>query len=233
MTAGRWSDRAAERALARGRHWLSAGPWPPADTDAAGAAQRAVGIWLADRSCPAPPHGQDRSGSRPTSAAPVTGGLRRQVLAALQTAPEGGRSAFGHPFDALRADPAVLLRAADEVGSATAFGTDLGRMADDTRSAWSEVLPIALATAVRGHDLDAGAALLRASVFLGLADHAATQGAGAFLTARQRPDGGFGGAAAEAKAPGDAAVRLPLTVSCVWALAELRRPGVTAEAFAR
>ncbi|CAM4066007.1 DUF6895 family protein [Nocardiopsis rhodophaea] len=162
----------------------------------------------------------------------MTAELRRQVLTALQTAPGDGRAVVDSPFAALRADPAVLLRAAAEVGSATAYGTEVDRLPTDTRAAWSEVLPIALATAVRGHDLDAGAALLRACAFLGLTEHTVVRGAAAFIAARQRPDGGFGGAAAEIEAPGDAEVRLPLTVTCVWALAELRRPELTAEAVA-
>jgi len=93
-----------------------------------------------------------------------------------------------------------------------------GRHAD----LWS--LDVALAVALRGGDLAAVAALLRdAAASADACERPLIGWATSALVAEQRPDGGFGSGGRDAPRPA-------LTLTCAWALAEVRCPGVTAQA---
>jgi hypothetical protein len=128
----------------------------------------------------------------------------------------------------LRADPAVLAELADRAALDSLWGCATGTLGSRKRAGWSTALPVALALAVRERDLALLPALIRAIGYLGLVEHPLTVAATAFLVSQQQPDGGLGIMPAGADPRLQVEVRLGLTVSFAWALAEMTCPGFTA-----
>ena len=90
---------------------------------------------------------------------------------------------------------------------------------------------VLLMDALNNYDLATGAMLLRVAAYLGLARERVIEDAQSFLQLQQHSDGRFGlydAKAEELRQAGldpDLDLYLPLTVSCVWALAEIAIPG--------
>lgn len=125
------------------------------------------------------------------------------------------------PMDLVRADPARLLRLADQITDQTMFGRTTDQVPADLLASWTIALPVAVALAVRAHDLVVTSALLRAGAYLRRdGKHPQLRDATAFLAAQQQPDGGFGALPVGADPALQHTVRVPLTLGCVWALAE-------------
>ena len=89
---------------------------------------------------------------------------------------------------------------------------------------------VLLMDALNNYDLATGAMLLRVAAYLGLARERVIEDAQSFLQLQQHSDGRFGlydAKAEELRQAGldpDLDLYLPLTVSCVWALAEIAIP---------
>lgn len=212
-------------ALARARRWLRRGARAGRTAEpAAPSALRAVGIWLVDQCGAVRP-------SEVRAPAPPSAHLRRRVLEGLHTParPLTGPFPAPDPWELLRPDPEAPLAAAEHVSTGTAFGTRTGGTAEEVER-WALVLRSGLVAAARFRDVEVMAALVRASAFLGRAEHSVVTSAAVDLAAQQRADGGFGGQPRAGSSADPDGIRLPLTVSCAWSLAELARPGLTATA---
>ncbi len=94
----------------------------------------------------------------------------------------------------------------------------------------SFIIKVLLIDTLNNYDLATGAMLVRAGIYLGLTNDRALRDAQSFLLIQQLPNGQFGqyhaqvGALQEAGLDECLDLYLPLTVSCVWALAELADP---------
>lgn len=124
------------------------------------------------------------------------------------------------PLDLVRSDPALLLSLADQITDRTVFGRMTDRIPPNLLAHWASALPAAVSVAVRAHDLAVTSALLRAGAYLRCCVHPELRDAMAFVAAQQQPDGGFGALPADADPTLQDTVRVPLTLGCVWALAE-------------
>lgn len=146
----------------------------------------------------------------------------------------GSEDLGGDPGTLLRADGARIRAVCDTIAAATQFGVVPLRSDGDVRAALVEVLPIVLIASLRRNDLDTGAALLRAIRYLRLRNTREIQQATMFVADQQQGDGKFGYFAVELaaiararpEAPFDALrqLYLPVTVSCLWSLAETVSP---------
>lgn len=130
--------------------------------------------------------------------------------------------ATDQPLDLVRSDPALLLSLADRIAGQTAFGRMADPVSPTLLTRWAAALPAAVSVAVRAHDLATTSALLRAGTYLRCGQHPVLREAAAFVAAQQQPDGGFGALPADADPALHDTVRVPLTLGCVWALAETR-----------
>lgn len=216
--------------LARSRRWLRHGQAAEEGTarEVSPTAQRSVGCWLVDQ-C-----GVLRSASEDADAGTTPPGarMRRMVLDGIHATgrPRAGPFPAADPWELLRPDPEALLTLAAHVAGTTALGTRPG----DTTAAterWTTAVRAGLAAACRLRDLEVMAALVRACAFLHRGGDSALSTAARELTAQQRPDGGFGGQPNDGAGAAADDIRLPLTLTCTWALAELVRPGLTAAAY--
>jgi len=134
----------------------------------------------------------------------------------------------------LRADEARVRAVCNAIASATQFGLRPLTADRAVRESLALVLPIILVASLRQNDLETGAAVLRAIRYLRLPRTRAARQATTFVADQQQGDGKFGYLAAETAAianargwvPFDAArqLYLPVTVSCLWALAETTIP---------
>jgi hypothetical protein len=137
----------------------------------------------------------------------------------------------------LQADACRIRAVCDLVGGATRFG--LIPLAADraVRESLTLALPIVLALSLRHNDLETGTAVLRTLRYLRLTRTRVARQAISHIADQQQGDGRFGYLAAEVAAatraqgwlPFDAGRRLylPITVSCLWALADATVPRFT------
>jgi hypothetical protein len=114
-----------------------------------------------------------------------------------------------------------------QIAASTGYGTTAASMAPADRAALRDALSAVLLQVLRQHDLVAGGLLLRSLGYLGAWRDRSISCASSFLRAQQQPDGRFGYLAMEARqaevafgADPVTELYLPITVSCVWALAE-------------
>lgn len=145
--------------------------------------------------------------------------------------------AGGDTATLLRADGVRVRAVCDAIAAATQFGLVPLAAEPAVRDSLAFVLPIILAASLRQNDLETGTAVLRALRYLRLTRTRLARQAITFVADQQQGDGRFGFLAAEIAAtttargwlPFDAARRLylPITVSCLWALAETTIPGFT------
>lgn len=116
-----------------------------------------------------------------------------------------------------------------EVAAATAFGTT--GPGEAAGAVLGEVLPTLAVLALRGHDLELGAMLLRTTSYLRVTPAPSFSRSVRFLAEQQLPNGSFGYFADEVRTLAgkgvtntDSRLYLPTTVGCVWALGEALNP---------
>jgi hypothetical protein len=144
--------------------------------------------------------------------------------------------AGGSALKLLRADEGQIRTVCSNVAAATGYGRHRLLAEPGVQSWLVRVLPVVLLHCLREYSLETGATLLRAVRYLGLARKRAVRLATCFLMGQQQSDGKFGYFAIEAAEIGklrdyqefDAAGRLylPMTVSCLWSIAETLAPGL-------
>ncbi len=128
----------------------------------------------------------------------------------------------------LAADAEAIRGLHARICAATHFGTRTGRRLPQHREI-AYAVRVLLIDALNRYDIATGAILLRLAAYLDPAS-AVIRDARSFLTLQQLPDGRFGQYGLHAAALRDAGLdasldlHLPLTVSCVWALAESAIP---------
>jgi hypothetical protein len=200
---------------------------------AAAVTQRA-GLTICELLCP-----ELRAG-RPTGAPLPTLGfagadepLRRLATGRRQPFPDDIPTAGTNDMPAwalglLRADPQTLAGLAERAALDSLWGCTTPTMATRERAGWSTALPVGLALAAQHRDLALLPALIRAIGYLELREHPLTTTATALLISQQQPDGGLGLLPADADPQLETRIRLRLTVSFVWALAEMTEPRFTA-----
>lgn len=204
-----------------------------AEGPAAVVAQRA-GITICELVCPDLPPGRPAVEPLPATAfAGADEPLRRLATGQREALPDDIPAAGGNDMPAwalglLRADPQVLTRIADRAALESLWGYATTALPSRERAGWSTALPVALTLAVQERDLALLPALIRAIGYLGLHAHPLTTAATAFLISQQQPDGGLGILPAGADPQLEVRIRLRLTVSFAWALAERIAPGFTA-----
>lgn len=132
----------------------------------------------------------------------------------------------------LLAGPDRLRGHCAEIAAVTGFGTRDSAIPEQEREVLTALLPTLLLRSLREQDLELGAELLRITSYVGAPVDGPVRRAAGFIAAQQRPDGRFGYVGVElARCAGDVAVdeiidvHLPLTVSCLWSLAEVLVPG--------
>ena len=134
------------------------------------------------------------------------------------------------------ADKEQLRAIGGSIAAATHFGRKPPRAVPGLLATLRVVLPPILLETLRRGDIDTGALLLRTLRYLRLTRTRAVRDAAIFLAGQQQRDGKFGyftaraTATAEAMEHGreadlDVGLHLPLTVSCLWSLAETTVPG--------
>lgn len=123
-----------------------------------------------------------------------------------------------------------LRMACDAISAASLFGTHALNAETEVGMALRELLPCALFHTLRTYDLDLGARVLRTMRYSGLGSLQAFRLGTAFLVDQQESNGRFGRLTKEALAltesgyiaPAEVEARLylPITVNCLWSLAE-------------
>jgi hypothetical protein len=141
--------------------------------------------------------------------------------------PNGNAGASPHAtaLDFLNGDLEATRKLSTRICAATHFGTREARPFPGRRQI-AFVTKVLLIDALNSYDIATGAMLLRLVAYLGSTNGVVIEDAQSFLLLQQQPSGHFGQYDLHAKALGDAGLDasfdlyLPLTVSCVWALAE-------------
>jgi len=141
--------------------------------------------------------------------------------------PNGDANASPHAtaLDFLNGDLEAIRKLSTRICAATHFGTREAPSFPGRRQI-AFVTKILLIDALNSYDVATGATLLRLVAYLGSTNEAVIGDAQLFLLLQQQPDGHFGQYDLHAKALGEAGLDasfdlyLPLTVSCMWALAE-------------
>jgi hypothetical protein len=191
--------------LERANAWLSRLPASASQPESED--QRAAGIWLCDVAA-------GRSSSAQIEAVDRVLGVDACLCvepAPLVEAPDLDRL--------LHADPAVIARLAADVAAATRLGTS----AVLAPQVWTTASVSLLIASLYTGDLLGAGQMLRTAVFLGMRSDELVVHAARVIAVRQEPDGGFGSTLL------DAEIRLPIIISCLWALIEFATPGITAE----
>jgi hypothetical protein len=131
----------------------------------------------------------------------------------------------------LQAGQDDLRRLSADIASATHFGRRTCAGPVDVVARLRRLLPVVLLQSLRDYHLETATAMARVLGYLGLSGDAAVELGLGFIAAQQRPDGAFGFFAIEserllASEGADAVLELslPMTLSCLWTLAEAWRP---------
>ncbi len=134
-----------------------------------------------------------------------------------------------NPF---RGDESLIRSVASRVAAATAYGRTVCSRDAALRQKLAMVVPVWMLSCLREYDLELGALLLRTIGYLGLRrDHVVREGID-FLLVQQQPDGRFGFLGREVARLRTAGARrdavwtlyVPITVCCLWAIAEASNP---------
>lgn len=142
----------------------------------------------------------------------------------------------GDALTLFRADKEQLRAIGAIIAAATHFGRHAPRAEPDLLATLRLVLPPILLETLRRGDIDTGAVLLRTLRYLRLTPTQTVRDATTFLAGQQQRDGEFGYFSARAivtyeemkhgcEADLDIGLHLPITVSCLWSLAETTVPG--------
>ncbi|BCJ44140.1 hypothetical protein GCM10010168_09530 [Actinoplanes ianthinogenes] len=200
----------------------------------AAAVSRRAGLAICELMCPELRARRPTGDPLPTLAfAGADEPLRRLATGRRQpfpdtTAPAGPDDMPAWALGLLRADPQALAGLAERAALDSLWGCTTTTMATRDRAGWSTALPVALALAAQHRDLALLPALIRAIGYLALNEHPLTTTATALLISQQQPDGGLGILPTGADPHLQTRIRLRLTVSFAWALAEMTEPGFTA-----
>jgi hypothetical protein len=136
----------------------------------------------------------------------------------------------------LRLDRSQLVGVCANVAAASHFGAKPLRAHTPVRLVLKELLPSLLFQGLRDYDLELGATILRTMRYAGLINDWAFRLGVVFLIDQQDKQGPFGRLSREAIALADSGIAqedvtarlcLPVSVSCVWALAEALHPDFT------
>lgn len=141
----------------------------------------------------------------------------------------------------LQADKAHLRALAATIAAATHFGRAAPHGDPERLRTLRQVLQPVLLDLLRRGDIDTGAPLLRTLRYLRLTRSRTARAAAATVSGQQQPSGKFGYFTGLARAASDDAtardldlgLHLPITVSCLWSLAETTVPGFSVLAPAR
>lgn len=136
-------------------------------------------------------------------------------------------------FELITSDKKQLIVVCNNVSAATHFGREPYNITAATRRNMLLVLPHVLIQSLRDYDLETGAVLLRAMSHMAIAKSRDVSAAIGFLVQQQREDGRFGFFSSETarihegqKSFDDLTqLYLPITLSCLWSLAEVLIPG--------
>ena len=134
-----------------------------------------------------------------------------------------------NPF---RGGESSVRSVASRVAAATAYGRTVCSPDAELRKRLAVVVPVWMLACLREYDLELGALLLRTMGYLRLRRDRVFREGLAFLLVQQQPDGRFGFLARDVARRRAAARRrdavhalhLPLTVCCLWAIAEASNP---------
>jgi hypothetical protein len=134
--------------------------------------------------------------------------------------------------NAFLADGDVVRSVVADIAAATDFGRRPPSTAPDILNVLTAVIPCWFLFYLRQYNLELGTPVFRAAVYLNLPPNRAMRESLDFLVAQQQPDGRFGflgpdlhklrSAKAGLNSTWD--VYLPITVSCLWAIAEATNP---------
>lgn len=136
-------------------------------------------------------------------------------------------------FELITSDKKELIIVCNNVSAATHFGKEPHNIPAVTRRKILLVFPNVFIQSLREYDLETGAVLLRAMNHMAIPQSRDICSAIAFLAQQQRADGRFGYFSSEAAkiCKGENSfneltqLSLPITLSCLWALAEVLVPG--------
>ncbi len=131
-----------------------------------------------------------------------------------------------------QADELIIRSLAADIAAATAYGKKLPSADPELLGRLVVVLPVWMLYYLRQHNLEIGTLLLRTMNYLHLRDDFAFQMSLNFILAQQQLDGRFGFFAPEISQlqsfkphfDNIFALYLPITLSCLWAIAETTNP---------
>lgn len=134
--------------------------------------------------------------------------------------------------DLFHADESVIRLLVDDITAATVYGQSSPSAEPELLERLSVALPIWMLYYLRKYNLEAGTLLLRAMNYLHLQEEPAFQMSINFVLAQQQPDGHFGFLAPEISQfrltnphfDEVSELYLPLTISCLWTIAEATVP---------
>lgn len=164
----------------------------------------------------------------------------RFLLHTLQLHPTPDTFEINLPPNALgtnlfQANELAIRMLATDVAAATAYGQSLPLAETGLLSQLAVVLPVWMLSYLRQHNLEIGTLLLRTMNYLHLCEDIAYKIGHNFVLAQQQLDGRFGFFAPEISQLRSIKPRfdeifdlyLPITVSCLWAIAEATNPDFT------
>ena len=133
--------------------------------------------------------------------------------------------------DLFRADESLIRSLATDIAASTAYGRDAFAPEPELLEQLATVIPVWMLCYLRQYNLEMGTLLLRTMNYLHLQDIAFSTALN-FVLMQQQPDGRFGFLGPEASQLRSTKPQfneefdlyLPLTVSCLWAIAETTNP---------
>ena len=141
----------------------------------------------------------------------------------------------------LSAGKSQIIEVCDNISAATHFGRQPLRAEAEIKRYLGNLLPVILLQSLREYDLEMGTMLLRVARYLRLSRTRAVRLAVEFLVDQQQIDGRFGYFAIECERIARSSelnsvdttsrLYLPVTVACLWSLAESLVPGLNLFSF--
>jgi hypothetical protein len=145
---------------------------------------------------------------------------------------EIGAGAVLREANPFRGDESAMRSFASQVAAATSYGQTVCSRDTAVRERLAMVAPVWMLSCLREYDLELGALLLRTMGYLKLRQDRVFREGIDFLLEQQQPAGRFGflardlaGQRAGARRDAAWALYVPITVCCLWAIAEASNPG--------
>jgi len=145
---------------------------------------------------------------------------------------EIGADALLRETDPFRGDESAMRSFASQVAAATSYGRTVCSRDAALRERLAMVAPVWMLSCLREYDLELAALLLRTMGYLKLRRDRVLREGIDFLLEQQQPSGRFGflardlaGLRAGARRGAVWALDVPITVCCLWAIAEASNPG--------